>query len=161
MSDTAINDTTDSGATSAILVGQPLSKTDVVLQQGFADEIVQQSKRLDELAKQLITLELAIPGVYAAVLKMAHGPDGVVVEPALIITFSLWALALGLTLVSLIPVKYSVDPDLLDGESSAGGGISVRAYFSQSAKRKRDLLLPACGLVFVGICFAVFNAIFQ
>ena len=38
-----------------VFQGQPLSKVDTYLEQGFAEEVVEQSRRLDELAKQLIT----------------------------------------------------------------------------------------------------------
>lgn len=39
----------------------------------FHEDIARQSERMDDLAKQLITLELAIPGLYAVVLKLVSG----------------------------------------------------------------------------------------
>jgi hypothetical protein len=142
-----------------VFQGQPLSKVDTYLEQGFAEEVVEQSRRLDELAKQLITLELAIPGIYAAVMKLAHGGKAVAIMPSLFITFIFWALALGLTLASLVPVKYKVDSNMLEGEIDGSDIISIRAYFKLSSKRKRNLLIPACILTFIGTCFAVFNAL--
>ncbi|NJO16349.1 MAG: hypothetical protein HC877_11565 [Thioploca sp.] len=45
------------------------SPFDTELQQQFAAEIVKQSERLDDLAKQLIILELGLSGVYVTALQ--------------------------------------------------------------------------------------------
>jgi hypothetical protein len=50
-----------------------LSAVDESLLDSFAKDVAAQATRFDELAKQLISLELAIPGVYAAILKLLSG----------------------------------------------------------------------------------------
>ncbi|ACF44151.1 hypothetical protein [Pelodictyon phaeoclathratiforme] len=54
------------------------SKSDEELEKGFVTAIIDQPKLLDELAKQLVTLNLAIPGLYATALKFMGGDDAVV-----------------------------------------------------------------------------------
>ena len=64
-----------------IVYSAPPSKSDEELEKGFVTAIIDQPKLLDELAKQLVTLGLAIPGLYATVLKFMGG-DYAVVESA-------------------------------------------------------------------------------
>ena len=77
---------------------QPLDKIDEALRESFAKDIAEQASRLDELAKQLITLDIAIPGLYAAILKLVSGETATV---AIWDTFSckikmkFWPLKLG------------------------------------------------------------------
>jgi hypothetical protein len=61
------------------------SKSDEELEKGFVTAIIEQPKLLDELAKQLVTLGLAIPGLYATVLKFIGGDDAVAKSSGLII----------------------------------------------------------------------------
>ena len=59
---------------------------------------------MDKLAQQLITLELAIPGIYATAVKLTAGADATVtVDTGVIGAFLCWFAALLLALVSLIP----------------------------------------------------------
>jgi hypothetical protein len=46
-----------------IIYSAPPSKSDEELEKGFVTAIIDQPKLLDELAKQLVTVNLAIPGV--------------------------------------------------------------------------------------------------
>jgi FAD/FMN-containing dehydrogenase len=125
----------------------PLSKVDETLLESFAQDVAAQAARLDDLAKQIITLSLAVPGIYAAVLKLVSGDKATLDNPwLLLIAFSAWMLALGLALSSLLPVKREVDQDSLS---------DIQRYFSDSARHKWWLLAPACVSSFFGICFAV------
>ena len=54
---------------------RPVSGSETLLRNKFAESIVGQSELMDKLAQQLITLELAIPGIYVAVLKLTAGDD--------------------------------------------------------------------------------------
>lgn len=45
------------------------------LRDGFAQDFIDQGTRLDETAKQLLTLQVAIPGLFAALLKLLAGDD--------------------------------------------------------------------------------------
>ena len=126
-----------------------VSKYDELLLDNFAKDVAAQSTRLDDLAKQLITLNIAIPGLYATVLKFISGETAVVNDPVLlIITFAAWLLALDFALASLFPHPYTVDPD---------SPSEIETFFYRSAQHKRKLLAAASLLSFFGICFAVFS----
>jgi hypothetical protein len=49
----------------------PQSSSDKILRAKFAESISGQSDQMDKLGQLLITLELAIPGLYATVLNLA------------------------------------------------------------------------------------------
>jgi hypothetical protein len=127
----------------------PSSKYDETLLDSFAKDIAAQATRLDDLAKQLITLDLAIPGLYATILKFISGEKAAVDDPLLLlITFAAWLLALGLALVSLFPGRYRIDRDSIS---------DIEEFFYHSAQRKRVLLSIASVCSFFGMCFAVFS----
>jgi len=126
---------------------QPLDKIDEVLRESFAKDIVDQAARLDDLAKQLITLEIAVPGAYAAILKLASGEAATLSNPWLsVAAFIAWFAALGLTLLALIPLRRQVDPDSLT---------DIQNYFTDSAARKLRCVIPASVLTLLGIGLAV------
>ena len=130
---------------------RPLDKFDETLREGFAKALTEQASRLDELAKQLIALELAIPGLYAAVLKLVSGDAAKLQHTGLIFfAFGCWLTALGLTFGSLLPGKYQVDIASLT---------DLHRFFKQSATRKLRLLIPAGLLCFLGICLVVIDII--
>lgn len=127
----------------------PATKYDEGLLDSFARDVAAQSTRLDELAKQLITLNIAIPGLYATVLKFISGDEATVQEPlTLLIIFGAWLLALGFAFTSLYPEAYKVDPD---------SPSDIEQYFHHSARRKLKWLGAAGFGSFFGICFAVFS----
>lgn len=127
----------------------PVSRYDSVLQERLAQEVSEQSKRLDDLARQLITLNIAVPGLYASLLRYMSGSDATVEDPLLLVfIFFPWLLALGLAFVSLFPLNYRVDPD---------SPSDIEGYFSKTAKRKLVWLTLAGFFSFVGISFSVFS----
>ena len=92
----------------------PLSENEELLRKKFYESITTQSDLMDKLGVQLLTLELAIPGLFATVLKLKSGDAATVtVNFALNLTFLCWVLALILTLVALTPKNWNVDPDHL------------------------------------------------
>ncbi len=127
----------------------PLGKVDEILLECFAKDVAGQAARLDELAKQLITLGIAIPGIYAAVLKLVSGNKSLHDNPKLLLlAFIFWLCSLGLSLTSLLPVRYAVDQDSLT---------DIRHYFSSSARRKLCLLSLACFSSCLGMYLAVLS----
>lgn len=52
---------------------RPPSRRDELIQERYIEEFARQSEHMDALARQLITLELAIPGLYATLLKLVAG----------------------------------------------------------------------------------------
>lgn len=134
---------------------QPPSRTDQLLQDKFIEDLIGQSGRMDDLARQLITLELAVAGLYAAALKLLAGAECAIdIGIWLYLAFGCWGIALALALSSLIPRRYEVDKNRLFGDRSEGA-FSIQGYFRQSALHKRWLLLPSALLCFIGICAAV------
>ena len=127
----------------------PLSQADQTLLVCFAKDVAEQATRLDDLAKRLITLEIAIPGMYAAALKLVSGGQATPGQPLLLLlALSAWLFALGMTLASLFPQRYAIDPDSLT---------EIQNYFSHSARRKLIFLSIACVSSFFGICLTVYS----
>ena len=140
-----------------IVYSSPPSKGDEELEKGFVTAIIDQPKLLDELAKQLVTLGLAIPGLYATVLKFIGGDAAVAKSTGLIVgAFLCWFFSLLLSLGSLTPRKWKVDQAILRREKPAASGqpLSVEEFFVASARYKRRLLIAASLFCFVGICLA-------
>lgn len=124
----------------------PLSKMDETLLVKFAEDVAAQATRLDDLAKQLITLCIGIPGIYAAVLKLTAGETALMPRTDLtILAFLAWLIALGFSIIALLPGRQEVDPDSLT---------EIRNYFSNSAGRKFLFLCCGCLCNFSGIVLA-------
>ena len=136
-----------------ILTTQPVSSSDTVLREKFAESIAGQSELMDKLGQQLITLELAIPGLYATVLKLVQGEKATLtVDNWLYFTFGSWFIALVLTLISLIPREWDVDETMLKPDPAGRGDmLSIEEFFFNSARYKRRLLIPACIFFWLGI----------
>ncbi len=52
---------------------RPLNDNEKLLREKFHESIVAQSDLMDKLSERLLTLELAIPGLYATALKLISG----------------------------------------------------------------------------------------
>lgn len=143
------------------ILTQPPSPQDHLLQSKLIEEIASQSARMDDLARQLITLELGLSGIYATVLKLVAGSQGIVSTSLwLYLAFVCWALALALSLISLLPRSYEIDLSRLFAEdANADAPLSIEGYFRRSALDKRRLLIPSSGLFFVGICCAAITVL--
>lgn len=132
---------------------RPPNSSEKLLRDKFMERYAAQSDRLDKLGQQLITLELAIPGLYATVLKLTQGDK--VTVPAdgwLYFTFACWFIALLLTLVSLIPRSWRVDAAILQRDPvQPDGPLGLEDFFYQSAQYKRRLLIPAILIFWLGI----------
>ncbi len=130
---------------------RPLTSADTILRDKFAESIVGQSELMDKLGQQLITLELAIPGLYATVLKLIAGDAGtVVVNNWFWGAFGCWLLSLLLALISLIPRRWQVDTNILKADPKSNV-IGIEDFYYKSARYKRWLLIPSALLFAVGI----------
>ena len=138
------------------LATRPQDSFDKKIKEKYAESFANQSDLMDKLAQQLITLELAIPGLYAAVLKLVAGDKATVpVGSMLYATFVLWIAALALTLMALTPRKWKVNPQIMQQDpNSTTGELGVKDFYVKSAKYKRDRLVAATIFFFVGIAFA-------
>jgi hypothetical protein len=136
----------------------PPTPFDTFLQQQFAEEIVKQGERLDELAKQLFTLELGIPGIYVTALQVV---GTITFDRWLGATLSCWFLALAITLFSLFPKSYQVQRQVIrkSSRNDETAGISIEEFYQYSARDKRRLLVLASISFFLGTVFAAISFI--
>lgn len=138
------------------LVTRPPDTYEAKIKEKYAESFANQSDLMDKLAQQLLTLELAIPGLYATVLKLIRGDQATVpVNNMLYVTFALWIVALGLTLMALMPRKWKVNPQIMERDpKSTTGELGIKDFFAKSARYKRNLLIVATLLFFSGITLA-------
>ena len=135
---------------------RPLNSSEMALRNKFAENIAGQSELMDKLVQQLIALELAIPGLYATVLKLTQG-EAATLSPSLWLyaAFGCWSLALIVTLVSLVPRQWRVDPTVLRQDpAQPSNELGLEQFFFVSARYKRRLLIPAIVLFWLGIVCA-------
>lgn len=138
---------------------QPLGDNEKLLRKKFYESITAQSELMDKLCERLLTLELAIPGLYATTLKLVRGDTATVtINIALYATFACWLLALILTLIALTPKDWVVDTGVLkqDPEKFAEG-LGIEDFFTQSAVYKRRLVTASSVLFFIGTFTAIFT----
>lgn len=135
------------------------TQRDLLIQEKYIEEVAGQAERMDALGRQLITLELAVPGLYATLLKLAAGDKATLPgNVQLYVAFGCWLLALILSLWSLVPRKYTVDRRRLEGgEDCAADPMSVMDFFHCSARFKRRLLIPSGLFLFAGVFVAALN----
>ena len=127
----------------------PLSKREKKLEEKFTEEIINQSSLMDSIGKQLITLELAIPGVYATALKLTADRDATLHGGIFLsLTFLLWFIALAFTFLAIFPKEYKVDTKRLD---------KIEDFFRQSAKYKRKMLMISAFIFFAGVTTSIFT----
>lgn len=127
-----------------------LSKYQDSLQDSFAKEVASQATRMEDLAKLLISLNLAIPALYGAVIKLTQGDKAIMSGLLILIAFAAWLFALGLALVTLLPVKNRVNPNNL---------AALEKYFAANAYRKQNLVIASSFLTFFGICLVIFGLV--
>jgi hypothetical protein len=139
----------------------PQSSSDKILRAKFAESISGQSDQMDKLGQLLITLELAIPGLYATVLKLISGDKAILtIGNVLYLTFACWFLALMFTLISLVPRNWKVNPSVMkQDEFLQSEEIGIEDFFYKTAQYKRRLLIVSSLLFFMGVVSAVYNGL--
>ena len=132
---------------------RPLSDNEELMRKKFFESITAQSDLMDKLSERLLTLELAVPGLYATVLKLVSGDKAtVILNTASYVTFGLWLLALILTLIALTPRKWIVDSTLLKQDPARfSEGLGIEDFFERSAVYKRRLVASSSVLFFAGV----------
>ena len=144
----------DDGEEVVVFATRPVEPGEEALRVKFFERYADQAKQMDELGRQMITIELAVPGIYAAVLALLQGQNATLGSGWLVTaTFGLWFVSMVLTFVSLFPRKYKVDPSILIGEEQ---GMGVATFFRKSAEYKRRLLIAAALIFWLGIVAALF-----
>ena len=129
------------------------SDIEKILKDKYAESIAAQSDQMDNLGRQLIAIELAIPGLYATVLKLIGGANATLsAGPVFYITFICWFAALLLTLISLIPRKWKVDRNIMKQDPDEQTDVpGIEDFFQKSAQYKRRFLIAASLLFFCGV----------
>lgn len=151
----------------------PKTKADEVLEESFYKDLAGQAERLDKFALELIKLQLAIPALYAGILKLLEVREIAAATAAvktisvipdmttLLVIFIPWLLALGLSFLAVFPAqRYAVktNPIIEPLPDKPTEPMAMNAYFHFSAKRKFTLLAISGFLTFFGIAFAVFSS---
>lgn len=136
------------------------SASEKLLREKFTEEITSQPERLDALARQLLALELAVPGLYATALKLLHGKDATVTTgSALYITFGCWVLALLCAFLGLFPRKYEVDPTVIRRSEAAKREerLSIEEFFQKSTRYKYGFLSFSAAFFVIGVIAAIWE----
>lgn len=95
-----------------ILKGRPPNTEEIYIKEKYLESLTKQPDLMNDVAKQLLTLELAIPGLYASVLKLTSGKDTtVVISNEIYFVFSCWIISLICIIAALFPRSYAIDPD--------------------------------------------------
>ncbi len=137
---------------------RPPSGSEKLLKEKFAESIAGQSEQIDKLGQQLITLELAIAGLYGSALKLMSGGKATLATTPALYSFGFWFLALLLTLISLIPRKWKVNRSIMKQHSSQETEeLGIEDFFYKTAQYKRRLLIFASLFFFVGVFSAAFS----
>jgi hypothetical protein len=136
---------------------RPVSDNENTLRKKFYESIAAQSDLMDKLNGQLLTLELAIPGLLATVVKLTRGDKAMLaINTSLNIAFACWLLALILTLIALTPRKWIVDVTVLKQDPEKfSEGMGIEDFFERSAIYKRRLVVASSILFFIGIFCAL------
>lgn len=119
------------------------------------EEWVKQAERFDDFAKELIKVELAIMGVYIAVLKLGFGKTAIVMTGMdrcfNIVTFVSWFLALYFTSSGLFPSSYDVLKEVPS---------EIKKFYKNAAVSKRKALKKALIAFSFGIIFALVSILY-
>ncbi|MCK5725748.1 MAG: hypothetical protein KAH22_02840 [Thiotrichaceae bacterium] len=119
------------------------------MQERFSESIADQNRQMDNLARQLLTVELAISGLFITVLKLVNGTNPLEFNGAVSFIFSCWFIALILNIMAMLPRDYNnVNPDSPD---------EIKQFFKESARFKLILLLPSLFLFIAGIAIIVYD----
>lgn len=151
------------------------TKADEILEESFYKDLAGQAERLDKFALELIKLQLAIPALYAGILKLLEVREIAAATAAvktisvipdvtiLLVIFTPWLLALGLSFLAVFPAqRYEVKTNpiierpLPDKPTEP---MAINAFLHFSAQRKFRLLAVSGFLTFFGIAFAVFSSL--
>ena len=138
---------------------QHLDSNSKYLHQKLYENIAAQSDRMDTISERLLTLELAIPALYATILKLTAGEDATLkLNWVFYLTFICWGVALVLTWLAIIPKQWKVDETILKQDPDLfNEALGIEDFFNKTASYKRRLTIASSMFVFLGVIFAVFT----
>lgn len=130
-----------------IIKGRPPNAEETFIHEKHLESISRQPILMEEVAKQLLTLELAIPGIYATVLKLTSGDkDKLTLTDNLYFVFSFWLVSLICILIALLPRAYRIDQNDITEQ---------RNSFFKAALNKYIWILASIITFVLGIGFAL------
>lgn len=140
---------------------RPPNNREQLLRNKYFENVTNQSEHMDKLGTHLITLELAIPGIYATALKLVDGDKATLTAtPMLLATFGCWFLALVCALGSLLPRKWIVDTTIIKQDPlETTDVLGIEDFFYKTAQYKRRWLIGSSLFFFAGTLTAVFQLI--
>ena len=139
--------TTKQPAATPSIRGRPPNKAEQFIDEKYLETVSKQPDLMDSVARQLLTLELAIPGIYASVLKLTSGEDGTMTMTAdLYYVFACWLVSLVCTLFAILPRSYQVD---LHDKTA------IRDFFHQAALYKFYWVIASVTAFVAGLIFAI------
>ncbi len=136
----------------------PPSQMEKALLAAYADEIPKQADRLDSLLMELLKVHLAIPGLFAAAVRM-NLTDAPANKSFVIAAFGFWLAALAVNLWGLLPKRWKVmeDTPRLVRKWEHQSEVSIEEFYKQNAARKRRFLFLDAALFFIGTCLAMWG----
>ncbi len=137
------------------IIARPVTDNENLLREKYYDNIAAQSDLMDKLSERLLSIELAVPSIYVAALKIGSS-NAPALNIAFYFTFGCWFVALALTLTALFPKKWKVNPNVLrqNPAQMTTEGLGIRDFFDRSAAYKRSLLIISSIVFFAGIVSA-------
>jgi len=134
-----------------IIKGRQPNADERFIREKHLESLTRQPMLMNELAKQLLTLELAIPGLFATVLKLLSGGNGgdagkLTLTSDLYSVFLFWLFSLAFSILALLPRAYKVDANDLT---------AIRQSFYKAASYKYFLILASIICFVIGILFAI------
>lgn len=150
-------------ADSEPIEGKPLSHPgDKLLIEAYQQEIIKQSERFEAIAKDLLQLELAIPGLYVAALQFIKTPESLSTF-LIVLTFLFWFLALVLTIVALLPKRWSVLDHTVRRTQVVNktDDLTIEEYFQESTKFKRKFVIASILAFFTGMIIAALSVLWR
>ena len=141
------------------IITRPLNENEEFLRKNFYESIVMQNEILDKICERLVTLELTVPSLYAAIIRLVHGNNGVVIiNSALYITFACWFISLILIMMALLPRRWKVDPSVIrQNPHNLSDGLGIEDFYEKSANYKHWLIILSSAIFFLGVFFALFT----
>lgn len=137
----------ESTKTHAVIKGRPPNTDETYIREKYLEGISKQPELMDGVAKQLLTLELAIPGLYVSILKLVGGKDSkLTLSDDIYLVFAFWLVALVCTVAALFPRHYTVDPN---------NHTQIRESFYRAASYKFIWLSASVAAFVCGLVFAV------
>ena len=128
---------------------RPVRHDERLVLERFVDAIVEQSRLMDAVARQLLVVELAVPGLYATMLKLISGKERLALSLAVHLAFACWLLALVFSLRAMLPRPYhNVRRD---------SPSSIEEFFDRAARYKRRWLLASITTFVTGLLFVVLD----